>query len=354
MAAKKKGKPKKTSLADIANSLGVSRTLVSMVLNGRGDENGINSDTQKRVLAKAKELNYKPNQLARGLRLGRTNTIGLIVADISNPFYATVARGIEDLAGQHGFRLMVCSSDEDSQKESELIQMFRDRQADGLIISTTQQNNDEIMALREDNYPFVLIDRHLEGLDINSVTVDNHLGATQAVDHLAQNGAKKIGLLKISPTHLSTMRDRVSGFLDATKTHMLASSPDLIQEIPFNRVKEGVYEALEYLLGDEVKADAIFAANNNLAAACLEYARENGLNIPQDIALLSFDDVRMFKFSYPTITAVAQPLQEIGRQAIKLLLDEILTKEPVVTKKQIVLPTDLVIRESCRIPEKSI
>ena len=356
MPGKKNGKQKKTSLADIASSLGVSRTLVSMVLNGRGDDNGINAETQKKVLAKAKELNYKPNLLARGLRLGRTNTIGLIVADISNPFYSTIARGIEDLAGKHGFRLMVCSSDEDSQKESELIHMFRERQADGLIISTTQQNNAEILALREDNFPFVLIDRHLEGLDINSVTVDNHLGATQAVDHLAQNGAQKIGLLKISPSHLSTMRDRVAGFQQATVDNQLDSSTDLILEIPFNSVKEGVFEALDKLLAIPKKADAIFAANNNLAAACLEYAREKNLSIPEDFALLSFDDVRLFKFSSPTITAVAQPLSDIGKEAIKILLDEIMAKEAVISKKQVVLPTTLVVRESSRMvqPEQTI
>ena len=234
-------------------------------------------------------------------------------------------------------------------KESELIHMFRERQADGLIISTTQQNNDEILALREDNYPFVLIDRHLEGIDINSVTVDNYLGATQAVNHLVSHGAKKIGLLKISPSHLSTMRDRVSGFLDALGEKLLPNSPELIREIPFSNVKEGVYHALHNLLGPEVQADAIFAANNNLAVACLEYARDHQMTIPKDFVLLSFDDIRLFKFSYPSITAVSQPVAEIGREAIQILLNEILAKEPVSSKKQVILPTQLLIRGSSRV-----
>ena len=135
---------KKISLADVAKSLGVSKTLVSLVLNDRGDEKGINKDTQQRVRDKVKELNYKPNQFARGLRVGKSNTIGLVVADISNSFYAKMCRSIEDHCTENGYNLIICSSDENPEKESELIQMLIDRQVDGLIISTTQKNNNDI------------------------------------------------------------------------------------------------------------------------------------------------------------------------------------------------------------------
>ena len=195
---------KKTSLADIAKALDVSKTLVSMVLNGQGDLHGINVNTQKRVMDKAKELNYKPNRMARGLRTGKSNSIGLIVADIANPFYAKIARSIEDYAYDKGFHLMFASSDENPKREEELIDMLTDRQVDGLIIASTlnESNKQPLVNLKNSNIPFVLIDRYIEGIEVDMVVGDNEKGAFDLTNHLLDKGKKKIALLTVSPKSL--------------------------------------------------------------------------------------------------------------------------------------------------------
>lgn len=337
---------KKISLADVAKSLGVSKTLVSLVLNGRGDEKGINKDTQKRVLEKVKELNYKPNQFARGLRVGKSNTIGLVVADISNSFYAKMCRSIEDHCNEHGYNLMICSSDEKPEKESELIQMLIDRQVDGLIISTTQSNNKDIQLLQRNDFPFVLIDRKDGENKTPFVGVDNTEGAKKVIDHLIKLGNKRIGHFTITPTHLSTIKDRTTGYKEALKENGIEVDMNLVREISFDNIKKDVYKEVKELLSPPLSISSLFVANNNIAVACLECFKEMNIRIPQDIALVSFDDIDAFKLSYPTITAVSQPVEEMGKKSVKILIDAI-NKGGKVDAKEIILPTSLEIRRSC-------
>src|ERR1051325_2402044 len=171
---------KKISLADVANSVGLSKTLVSLVLNNKGDEYGINTDTQEKVRKKAEELNYYPNQIAKTLRTKRSNTIGLIVADISNEFYSRIAKAIELKALTEGYHVIFSSSEEDPRHEQDLIRLLKDKQqADGLIIATTQQNTQQFESLKKQKYPIVFIDRYLKGFDAHCVTVDNNEGSSQ-------------------------------------------------------------------------------------------------------------------------------------------------------------------------------
>jgi len=335
---------KKKSLHDIAADLGVSKTLVSFVLNGRGNEKGISPETQKKVLQKAKDFNYKPNHFARGLRLGKTQTIGLIVADISNKFYAKIARQIEIIASQNNYNLIISSSDEDPEKEVALINMLRDRNIDGLIISTTQKNAAIFSQMKKEKYPFVLIDRNMPKASFNFVGCDNYQGAYDATKHILDNGFKKIGLLKISPVHLSSIKERELGYRAAFKDRGLRMNGKYVRTIDFNDIRDSVRDALRELLQPPLAIDAVFSLNNNITVACMECFNEMNLRIPQDIALLSFDDIELYRFSYPTITAVAQPVAEIGEVAVNLLLDEI--NGISVEKKQVILPVNLVQRRS--------
>jgi len=229
---------KKISLAYIAKLLGVSPTLVSMVLNGKGDDNGISADTQKRVIEKAKELNYIPNQAARSLRIGKSETIGLIVSDISNPFYAKIAGRIEKIASQKGYNLFVCSSYEDSKRELELIQIMKNRNVDGLIISSSLEDLKIFEQLKTEKYPFVLIDRMLDIEDANSVTVDNYNGAYEATSHLIQNGFSKIAFFSITPLHLNTIKDRTRGYKNALADNNFEFNENYIQTIRFDNIDE--------------------------------------------------------------------------------------------------------------------
>ncbi|PKP32259.1 MAG: LacI family transcriptional regulator [Bacteroidetes bacterium HGW-Bacteroidetes-16] len=336
---------KKKSLSDIARSLNVSKTLVSFVLNDQGDKNGISSKTQKIVLERAREMNYKPNHMARGLRLGKTQTLGLIVADISNTFYAKMAKKIEEVANQHHYNLIFCSSDENPEKEIELINMLKERQVDGIIISTTQKNGAVFSWLKKENYPFVLIDRKLPKLTSNFAGVDNFTGAYEATEQLIKNGYRKIGLLKISPTYLSTIADRERGYRSALKNNGIRANNKLIRTINCSDIRQQVRAVLSELLEPPYKIDALFSVNNNITVACMEYLNEMNINIPLDVAMVSFDDIDLFRLSCPTITAVAQPVEEIGECAVNILLDEIngLTTD----KKQVLLPVKLIKRRSC-------
>jgi len=341
-------KKKKVSLSDIAKALGVSRTLVSMVLNDQGDLHGISPITQTKVKAKAKELNYKPNSIARGLRTGKTNTIGLIVTDISNSFYAKIARRIEDKASKMGYNLMFCSSDERVEREEELIQMLRGRQVDGLILATTFQDKKVLNDLLAEGYPFVLIDRHIPELEASCVVVDNYTSSKKAVQHLLDNGHQEIGLLTISPSHLSTIRDRERGYKDALSDNAVSLHKTNVCEIPFDDIHNKVGEELKRLLTKSNPITALYAVNNSIAKACLEHLAKMNLSIPKDVALLSYDDIDVFKFCSPPVSAVAQPINEIGDQAVALLLDMIKAGGKIpLANKQIVLPAKVIIRKSC-------
>lgn len=338
---------KKIALIDIAQALGVSRTLVSMVLNGQGDQHGISPVTQAKVKAKAKELNYKPNSIARGLRTGKSNTIGLIVTDISNSFYATIARRIEENLRKLGYHLIFCSSDERPEREEELIQMLRGRQVDGLILATTFQETLVLEEMLKDEYPFVLIDREVSTLKTSSIVVDNYNSSKNAVEHLLTANHQEIGLLTISPSHLSTIKDREQGYKDALSRAKIPVKAANICEIPFDDIHRQVGLSLQKMLNRSKPITAIYAINNRIGKACLEHLSKMKVKVPQDIALLCYDDIDVFKFC--GVTAVAQPIEKIGDEAVRVLLDQINSAPKVSFKAQkIILPAALVLRKSCK------
>ena len=234
--------PKRTSISELAERLGVSKTLVSLVLNGKGDEFGIKEETQKKVLALAEELNYRPNQLARGLRLQKTQSIGLILSNISDPYYSHIARSVEDRAAEYGCNVLFSSSDENPEKELEDIQVFRDRRVDGLIISACQLNSDIILQLKKEHYPFVLIDRYFPNIKSNLVLFDNFGGAFKAVSHLLDLGFRQIGQLTICP-HLHPIRERDRGYREALKQHGVQYTQQVIREVRVEHIQLDVATA---------------------------------------------------------------------------------------------------------------
>jgi len=337
---------KKTSISDIAISLKVSKTLVSLVLNGHGNEKGINKETQKKVIEKARALNYKPNMVARGLRLGVSKTIGVIVADISNNFYSKIAKRIEDVAGLHGYNIIFCSTEENPDKEIELIQTLRERQVDGLIISTSLKQTDTFQLLKEEHFPFVLIDRYIPRINSHYVGVDNKQGGFDATEHLILNGFQKIGFLGILPAHLRSIKDREEGYREALRKHGIRVRSKFIRDIKFDFTLNDVHEVLIELLHPPNSLDAIFCSNNRLAVACLDGLNKMNMRVPQDVAMVSFDDIDLFRFSYPTITSIAQPVEDIGERAFNILLNTI-TNGVNGEWCQVVLPVKLIKRRSC-------
>ncbi|NPD45055.1 MULTISPECIES: LacI family DNA-binding transcriptional regulator [unclassified Lentimicrobium] len=339
-----KVKKKKITLSVIAEELKVSKTLVSLVLNGKGDASAINKATQEKVISKARELNYKPNQVARGLRMGTTKTIGLLVADISNPFYARITRTIEHYAEEEGYSLIVCSSDEEQEREKRLVRMLLDRQVDGIIMTTTLSQEDELDSLFPNQYPLVLLDRYLDDSNKNFVGVDNISASKEAINHFINNGHQNIGFLTLTPSYISTLRDRRAGYIEALKENHIGINEDYIIEIDYNLIKAKEYAQIKDFVNRNREITAIFTTNNHLAVACLEAIKELDLKIPEDISIITFDDVELFQYTSPALSTIAQPLADIGHQAVSILMNEI--KDSSVSQRTEILQTKLIIRES--------
>lgn len=337
-------KKKKITLSVIADELKVSKTLVSLVLNGKGDASAINKSTQEKVINKARELNYQPNQVARGLRMGTTKTIGLLVADISNPFFARITRTIEHYAEEEGYSLIVCSSDEEQEREKRLVRMLLDRQVDGVIMTSTLSNAEELDSLFPNQYPVVLLDRYLDYSNKNFVGVNNISATKEAINHFIKKGHQNIGFLTLTPSYISTLRDRRAGYIEALKEHDIELKEDYIIEIDYNLIKAKEYAQIKDFVRANKEISAIFTTNNHLAVACLEALKQLELKIPEDVSIITFDDVELFQYTSPALSTIAQPLADIGQKAVSILLNEI--KESLPSQKREILQTKLIIRES--------
>lgn len=338
---------KKTLLEDIAKELNVSKTLVSMVINGKGDAYGISKKTQEKVLAKAGEMEYTPNVFARALRTGKSHLIALLVADISNPFYSNIAKYVEKELASKGYNLMICSTDENVEREEKLISLFAEQHMiDGLIIATTNTSGEYFKKERLRNFPIVFIDRYLPDIESNYVVANNYQGSFELTELLVQKGCKNILALNITPSHISSLTERVKGFKDALKKHDISFNDENLLEISFDNIQNDVKEKLIKRLKNGQKIDAIYTLNNHLATACLNVFNEIGFDAQKEgVYFSSFDDISLFDFVKPNIISVSQPLEKIGIEAANLALHLIDNKGTDSSAfKKIVLPTSIISR----------
>jgi LacI family transcriptional regulator len=333
---------KKLSIVDIANSLNISKTTVSFILNGRAREKRISEELVDRVLKYVKEVGYKPNSLAKSLRTGKSNIIGLLVEDISNTFFASIARQIEDRAYKNGYKIIYSSTDNDTQKTQELIAMFRDRHVDGYIIVPPKGIEEDISALIRDGLPVVLFDRHLPSVETDYVLVDNLFSTYNATRYLIDKGYKNVAFISIDAEQ-SQMLDRLDGYKKAMNESKLNIN---IQELDFFQDKKLVTSQIVDFLNDHQETDAILFGNNRLATCGLKALRNLNKRVPEDIALISFDDYEVFELSNPPVTAIAQPIDNIADQVITILLNKLNTTVENNVKHHVILPTDLKVRKS--------
>ncbi len=338
---------KKTSLNDIAQMLGVSKTLVSLVLNGKAKEHRISEEVQKKVVDLAKELNYQPNQIAKGLRTGKTNTIGLIIADMANPFFGKLGREIEREASLHGYRVMFCSSDEKAENARQQIEMLQQGQVDGFIISPPAGSEDQIKMLQKNKTPYVLVDRYFPDIESNYVVVDNFQASYDSTLHLIQNGCKRIACISFNAGVIN-MDSRLDGYKSALRDVGRGVDERLVKILPFSHEIDDVMQAIKELTSgdEEQKVDAILFATSKVGIMGLQCLHLLNIKIPGDVAVVSFDDPDAFKISQPPISAIAQPLERIGKQSVKILLSLIRNKSKKNILHQIVLKTNFVIRNS--------
>lgn len=326
------------NIAEVARRAGVSTATVSRVLSGKAY---VSDDLRQRVLDAVERLNYRPSRVARTLRAQRSHTIGLIVSDIQNPFFTSVARAVEDTAYLQQYAVILCNSDEDAAKEAMYINIMISEQVAGVILAPTTNNSDAYQRLAEMNVPAVVIDRRVPGLDVDTVVVDNLSAARELVEHLISNGHQRIAAV-VGPPASSTYEERLRGYQEALQAHRLPVDPELIRT-GSPRVLTG-HQMTYDLLKLPAPPTAIFTGNNLLTIGALRAIHEKGLRIPDDIALAAFDEMDWMFFLTPALTVVAQPTYNLGQVAVDLLLQRL--DSPLRPRQEIVLTPALHIRES--------
>jgi LacI family transcriptional regulator len=334
---------KKVSLKDVAQKVGVSIALVSYVLNNKEKKARIGEEMALRIRKAAEELNYKPNLIAKSLKSGKTNTIGLIVADISNPFFSSIARIIEDEAKKLGYIVIFGSSDESAGKSADLIDVFLNRQVDAFIIAPAAGTEEQIIRLKEMKVPFVLIDRYFPDIPTDSVHINNFQAAFLAVDHLISVGRKRIAMVAYD-LKLAHMLERQRGYSEGLKRHRIPFKKNWLVQASYQRIGADVASGLHDLLVPSPQIDAIFFATNSLAVEGLKKINELGIKVPDQVAVISFDETDAFDFFYSPITYVSQTIADLGKWAVKLAINRI--EDAAKSYDHVVVEPRLVIRES--------
>jgi LacI family transcriptional regulator len=335
---------KKLSIVDIANSLNISKTTVSFILNGRAREKRISDEMIERVLKYVNEVGYKPNTLAKSLRTGKSHTIGLLVQDISNHFFAAIARQIEDRAYKNGYKIIYSSTDNDTRKAKELIALFRDQHVDGYIIVPPLGIEADIEDLIADGFPVVLFDRYLPGVETDHVLVDNLFSTYNATRLLIDKGYEHIAFISYQSTQ-TQMEHRKQGYQKAIEESKL--KPNIL-EVDFYKEEKLIIEEIRSFILNNKNTDAVLFGNNYLGTCGLKVFRSSGIKIPDDIALISFDDLEVFELYTPEITAIAQPVETIAEEVITILLNRLNNVPKDDLKQQVTLATELKIRKSTR------
>jgi len=329
------------TLHEVGIRAGVSAMTVSRVVNGRG---GVDMETRRRVEEAIQALDYVPNRIARGLISQKTQTIGLIVPDVVNPFFAPVVRGAESAARKAGYRVLLCNSEGDLRLEREYIEDLVAHRVEGLMLApASDRSRSSILSLLRGGFPLVLIDRALPDADCDLIVSDNANGARRLIEHLIGIGHKEIAHVT-DAEDTSTGRERLRGYRDALDAAGIPFQSELVVRTTVDRI--GGYRAAQEILTRDSLPTAIFAVNNMTAVGTMEALRERGLSVPRDMGLVCFDDVEHLAVLSPFLTVIDQPAETFGSLGAQLLLER-MTGKASSRPRRIILQTDLIVRESC-------
>jgi len=325
-----------TSIKDVAKAAGVSTATVSRVIANNAP---IKAETRERVLEAISQLNYRPNLIARSLRVQKSAKIGLVVSDIRNPFFTAIGRAVEDAAYEQGYSVLMCNTDENPEKEELYLNLLHDENVAGVIFSPTQQFSASSKTY-EAKMPFVIIDRAVENKDTDMVLLDNVSAAYELTSHLIQNGYKKLAGLFGDAS--ATGQERSRGFHRALKDAQLTP---VAAHFISPRIKQG-FDTTIALLESNNRPDAIFTSNSLLTAGAFQALRAKKVLIPDEVAIVGFDETTWGELVDPPITVISQPTEEIGRTATELLFQRI--QEPTRLPKTVILNGNLLVKESSR------
>lgn len=337
---------KSISIHDIARHLNVSAATVSFVLNGKADQYKIRPEVVDRINQYVKEVGYRPNLVAKSLRTGKTKLIGMLVEGISDPFFSSIARIVEAEAYKAGYKLFYSSTDNDPEKAKALIKAFQERQVDGYIIAPTPGIEGDIQHLLDGQVPVILFDRYLPSLQTTNVVIDNYQGAYAAMEHLFQNGYQNIGFVTIESEQVQ-MLDRLKGYVDAVNKR---GKKVITLKAAYSLAHHENVAIIKSFVANHPALDALFFATNYLTIAGLQSIRELELSVPQNIGVVSFDDNSHFELFSPSISAVAQPVEEISHEIIRQL--KLRLANNTLPNESTVLKTHLIKRKSSLEKEK--
>lgn len=326
------------TIHDVARLAGVSPITVSRVINNSGY---ISQQTRARVKAAIIELGYAPNIIARSLRSKRTNTLALVLTDITNPFFTAIARGVEDTASDAGFTVIYCNTDESVEEEAKNLQLLMQKQVDGILLVPARSISRSIELINEQGTPVVILDRRVPNVDADVVRCDSVEGAYRLIKLLIDQGHRRIAVLS-GPQGVSTADDRVEGYQKSMVEAGL-SYDGLVLHGTYTLTSG--YEMAKRALSLSPRTTALFAANNFIAIGALKALRDSGLKVPRDISVVAFDDLPSTWIVEPFLTVVTQPPYEMGCKATQLLLNRIRGEAPPACQ-EIILPIELIVRHS--------
>ena len=329
------------TIRDVARQAGVSAMTVSRVINSSPS---VSSATRSRVEQAIADLGYVPSRLARGLSAQRTGTLALIVPDVANPFFTLIVRGSEDVARRAGYRLLLCDTRADLDVEREVIEELIAHRVEGILIApVSDRSRDHLRRLARFGVPFVLVDRTIPGVDTDTVLGDSAGGSRQLVEHLIALGHRRIGMITESDA-VSTARDRRHGYETALTNAGLVVAPELLVGGSVDPL--GGRDGMRRLLELEQPPTAVFTVNNLVALGAIEAVRATGREVPDDVALVCFDDIEYASRLHPFLTAMEQPAETFGTPGTQLLLEQIENRAPD-RRRTVVLPGEFVVRRSC-------
>ena len=327
------------TVKEVAERAGVSTATVSRALSGTG---GVREPVRARILEAAQELSYRPNRAARDLRVRSSRAVGVLIPDIENPFFTSLVCGIEDILGKTDYSLLLASYNEDPAQEERRLEFFRADGVRGLIFAASRSPSRLYTELGKAGMALVAASRDVTRLPVDQVTVANQDGAYAATSHLIQLGHKRIAMIN-GPLALTTARDRQAGYEQALHEAGLPLDETLVMHSVFKQT--GGYSAMQQLLSSPAPPTAVFAGSNLLTLGALQAIHERHLAIPDEIAIVGFDEMPWAMSLRPPLTTVAQPAFDVGRTAAELLLARV--REPALPRRQVVLETRLIVRSSC-------
>ena len=332
---------KSLSIKDIAVAAGVSITTVSFIINGKARDKSISEAVIKKVEKIIAEKGYKPNQIARSLRTGNSNIIGLIIEDISNSFFSRIARLIEDKAYKKGYKIIYSSTENNVEKAKDLINMFKSRKVDAYIISPIKGLEEDIQHLIADNKPVILFDRNLPDLDTNYVGADHFKATYQSVESFIKQGKKKISLVT-TDIDVQQITERLAGYEKALADHGMVYNENLVLKVHFNQEEKETMAQMEKLFQSK-EIDAVLFATDYLAISGLKVLKKMGKQVGNDFGVIAYDDHEVLELHTPGISAVQQPLEEIAETVIQLILSQLSSKSKL-DNQHIILPAKLIQR----------